>query len=88
MAEQNLIMTSRVIIDDMYDAMEYLNRHLDSMSFSEMHKMVTMIDGIEVLLKKYVTEETKDSVNTVFIYWSQLKIKTQRALMNSRVCLA
>lgn len=88
MAEQNLIMTSRVIIDDMYDAMEYLNRHLDSMSFSEMHKMVTMIDGIEVLLKKYVTEETKDSVKTVFIYWSQLKIKTQRALMNSRVCLA
>lgn len=77
----------RMLIDDMYEAMDYLDRHLDTISFVDMHEMIAMIEGIALQIKKFVTEETKESARTVLFYWSQLKIKTQRALMNSRVAL-
>ena len=82
-----LITMTQELIEDMYEAMEYLQRNLDKISFAEMHEMITIIDGITIMLKKWVTEETKVSVTTVLVNWSQLKIKTQRALMNSRVVL-
>lgn len=87
MARCNLIKIAKVLIEDMYEAMEYLKRNLNTMSFNEMHEMVTMIDGISVMLKQYVTEETKASANTALVNWSQLKIKTLHTLMNSRVVL-
>lgn len=87
MDKPNLIQTARILIDDMYEAMEYVTRNLDTISFTEMYEMRTMIDGISVMLEKYVTEETKDSARTVTFNWSQLKIKMHRALMNSRVVL-
>ena len=88
MNEPNLIKTAKVLIDDMYEAMEYLSKNLDTISFAEMHEMTTLIDGESVMLERYETEETKCSINTVRVYWSQLKKKTYHALMNSRVCLA
>lgn len=87
MAGVNLIETARILIDDMYEAMEYLDRHLDTISFTEMHELISIIDGNSVMLERYETEENKCSVNTVRVYWSQLKIKAQHTLMNSRVVL-
>lgn len=88
MAGVNLIETAKVLIDDMYEAMEYTSRNLNTISFTEMYEMRSMIDGISIMLDRYVTEETKDSVRTVKFHWNQLKIKMQRTLMNSRVVLA
>ena len=87
MERSNLIKMTRVLIDDMYMAMDYLERHLDTISFSSMFEMIETIDKTGYLLKEYVIEETKVSVTTVLVNWSQLKIKTQRAFMNSRVAL-
>lgn len=88
MAGVNLIETAKVLIDDMYEAMEYTSRNLNTISFTEMYEMRSMIDGISIMLDRYVTEETKDSIRTVKFHWNQLKIKMQRTLMNSRVVLA
>lgn len=85
MAEKILI--CRALMEDMYQSIEYFNRHLDTMSFAEMHEMTEMIDRISRLLTHYDSEETRSSVNSVRVHWSQLKIRAQRALMNSRVVL-
>lgn len=89
MANSNLIDSNMVymLIEDMYESMEYLKRNLDTISFVDMHEMIAMIDGIDWQIRKFVTEETMSSATSVRLRWSQLKIRTQRALMNSRVVL-
>ena len=76
-----------MLIEDMYEAMDYLDRHLDTISFVDMHEMIAMIEGIALQIQKFATEETKVSAYSALVNWSQLKIKTQRALMNSRIVL-
>lgn len=95
MAKQNLITyiwKAREVEEDMYQEMEYLERHFDEYTISELYYAFDILDVAALTLENYCRELTKEDprfnvISDISLMWYKKRKELTERLLDCRIVL-
>lgn len=79
--------------EDMCQEMDYLDRHFDELTISELYYAFSILDGEALAIENYCRELTKEdpgfnTISDIAAKWYKKRKELNNRLLDVRVCLA